>query len=69
MTTQELRHDMPFRDLELPAACAACDGPMAVRFAPGSAVGVCLGCRRIAAMSVERSDEGLRVLHLPAGLA
>jgi hypothetical protein len=70
MTSQELHQVAGLNnEVELPAACVACDGPIVVRFTPGSAVGVCLACRRLAPMTVARSAEGLRVVQLPGGLA
>jgi hypothetical protein len=69
MIAQELHQGGGFNDVELPAACVTCDGPIVVRLAPGSAVGVCRACRRIAEMTLERSPEGVRLAQPPAGLA
>ena len=69
MMSQELHQETRFHDIELPAACLGCGGPIAARFTLGSAHGVCLACRRISTMGVERSEEGLRVLQTAGGEA
>ena len=69
MMNQQQHQETRFHEIELPEACLACGGPIAARFAPGSAVGVCRACRRIAVMEVERTTEGVRVAQLPGGLA
>ena len=69
MMNQQQHQETRFHEIELPEACLACGGPIAARFAPGSAVGVCRVCRRIAVMEVERTADGVRVAQLPGGLA
>jgi len=66
MMNRELHHEPKFHDLELPGACLGCGGPLAARFTPGNAVGVCRACARISAMDVTRTDDGVTVTQ-PAG--
>ncbi len=69
MMNQELQQEPKFHELELPDACMACGGPIAARFTSSGATGVCLACRRISALSVARSGDGINVVQLPAGEA
>ena len=65
----ELQRETTFHDIELPAACLTCGGPISARFTPGSARGVCLACHALVAMAVARDGDGLRVVSLPAAAA
>jgi hypothetical protein len=56
-------------EVELPDACVVCDGPIAARFTPTSARGVCLACRLVTALELSRAGDGVQVSHLPGGLA
>ncbi len=69
MMTREQHHETRHYDLDLPDACLACGGALSVRFSAGAARAVCLPCRRISSLEVERSEEGMRVVQLPAGAA
>jgi hypothetical protein len=64
---QEPRHETMIREIELSEACLGCGGPVAARLTPSSARGVCLRCRMLSAMSVERRGAGLQLVQLPAG--
>ena len=63
------QHELPTRDVVLPGACLACGGPIAARFTDHSAQGVCLACRTVTALGLDRQEGGLRIGHLPRGLA
>ncbi|HTT71437.1 MAG TPA: hypothetical protein VMG32_09465 [Anaeromyxobacteraceae bacterium] len=63
------QHELPTRDVVLPGACLACGGPIAARFTDHSAQGVCLACRTVTALGLERQVGGLTIAHLPGGLA
>ena len=69
MTSQELHPEARFHEIVLPHACTTCGGPIAARFTPESAVGVCLACIRIVEMEVDRTADGVRVAEVPGGLA
>jgi hypothetical protein len=66
---QERQHETMIREIELPDACLGCGGPVAARLTPGSARGVCLGCRTFSSMTVERRGDGLQLVQLPGGIA
>jgi len=65
----ELQQETMVHDVELPNACVACGGPLAARFTPGSARGVCLACHVISAMTVSRAGDGLQIVQEPGGEA
>ncbi|HUK66106.1 MAG TPA: hypothetical protein VLV17_04710 [Anaeromyxobacteraceae bacterium] len=65
----ELHQDPLSRDVVLPDACLACGGPIAARFTDHSAQGVCLACRLITALGLERREDGVRIAHLSRGVA
>jgi hypothetical protein len=68
MMNRELQqHEPKFHDLDLPGACLGCGGPIAARFTPGNAVGVCRACFRISAMNVTRTDDGVSVAQSAGG--
>jgi hypothetical protein len=69
MMNQELQQGPTYQELELPEACIGCGGPLAARFTADHAAGVCLACRRIAALSVSRAAGGINVVQLPGGEA
>ncbi len=56
-------------EVELPGACAVCDGPIVARFTPSSARGVCLACRLVTVLELSRTGDGVQVGHLPGGSA
>jgi hypothetical protein len=65
----ELQKETMSHEVELPDACAVCDGPITVRFTPTSARGVCLACHLVTALTMARAGEGVRISHLPGGNA
>jgi hypothetical protein len=65
----ELQKERMSHELELSDACLACDGPIAVRITPGGARGVCRACRLVTTLRLAPAGEGVRVLHLPGGIA
>jgi hypothetical protein len=65
----ELQKERMSRDVELPDACAVCDGPIVARLTPTSARGVCLACRLITTLELSRAGDGLRVAHKLGGVA
>jgi hypothetical protein len=54
-----------FYDMEVPRGCASCGGPLAGRFGPQSAVGVCLHCRIVTPLLVSTTDDGIHVAQMP----
>jgi len=54
-----------FHDLEVPGGCASCGGPLAGRFGPDSAVGVCLRCRLVTPLRVSSEARGVHVSQMP----
>ena len=65
----ELQQEQVSRDVVLPDACLACGGPIAARFTDHSAHGVCLACRIVTALGLDRREDGVRIAHLPRGRA
>ena len=65
----ELQKERMSHEVELPGACAVCDGPIMARFTPSSARGVCLTCRLVTALALSQGDDGVKVGHLPGGIA
>ena len=66
---QEIQPETMLREIQLPEACLGCGGPVAARFTPGSARGVCLRCRAFTAMAVERHAGGFHLVQMPGGYA
>jgi hypothetical protein len=60
---------MPFADVTLPAACAGCEGALAVRLSAAGAQSYCPVCHLVGRMAVARDGEHLRMVAMPAALA
>jgi hypothetical protein len=58
-----------FHDVLLPKACVACGGPLAARFGPRSALGVCVACHVVTTLALARAEDGYQVGQLPGGVA
>ena len=56
-------------DILLKKACGSCGGTLAVRIAPGSGRGVCLGCHLVTTVTVARSGEGVVIAQAPVAEA
>jgi hypothetical protein len=65
----ELQNEKLVHDIELPAACVACGGPINARFTASGARGVCLACHMFATLGIARVDNGVQVAHVPHGVA
>jgi hypothetical protein len=69
MNVDHEMHHPKFHDVVLPDACLACGGPLAARFSPTSALGVCFACHAVTTLALARVADGLQVGQLPAGSA
>jgi hypothetical protein len=69
MMNQHPAQETSYHDLEIPEACMACGGALATRFTAGAAHAVCRACRRISAMSLSKTEDGLQIVQTAAGLA
>jgi hypothetical protein len=69
MMNQQITQETSYHDLEIPEACMACGGALAMRFTPGRAHAVCRACRRISSMTLAHSRDGLQIVQVPGGLA
>jgi hypothetical protein len=65
----EQQKGMMSHEIELPAACAACGGPIVAKFTPTSARGVCLACRLITTLELTPAGGGVQVSQRPGGTA
>ncbi len=65
----ELQKETMSHEVELPGACAVCDGPIAARITPYGARGVCLACHLVSTLALSPAVDGVRVMHLPGGMA
>ncbi|GEJ57214.1 hypothetical protein [Anaeromyxobacter diazotrophicus] len=65
----ELQEETTTRDLDLPGACVGCGGPLAARFSPGRAHGVCFTCHLVSELGLARSAEGVQLIQLPRAAA
>jgi len=68
MNTEQQREGTS-HEIELPDACAVCDGTIAARITPHGARGVCLACHLVSTLAISPTGDGVRVLHLPGGIA
>ena len=65
----ELQEEMTTRDMELPGVCAGCGGPVAARFSPGRAHGVCFTCHLVTELGLTRSQDGIQLVQVPRATA
>jgi hypothetical protein len=65
----EFQQETTIRDMELPGACVGCGGPIAARFSPGGAHGVCLACHLVTELGLARSADGVQIIQVPGGVA
>jgi hypothetical protein len=69
MMNQHAAQGTSYHDLEIPEACMACGGALATRFTAGAAHAVCRACRRISAMTLSKTEDGLQIVQTAAGMA
>ncbi len=65
----ELQRETMAHEVELPGACAVCDGPIVARITPHGARGVCLACPLVSTLALAPAGDGLHVMHVPGGKA